>query len=109
MCIMFGIANENYVKRPDSNSYLGWIIFSYIDFYNCLFLIFVFLYLDQIFIYLIVHHFYTHVKVKLLAMKISKSSKWEEGIIMLVIDGSIYTLDLDLKNIAKNVELKHVV
>ena len=22
-CIMFGIANKNYVKRPDSNSYLG--------------------------------------------------------------------------------------
>ena len=23
VCIMFGIANKNYVKRPDSNSYLG--------------------------------------------------------------------------------------
>ena len=23
VCILFGIANKNYVKRPDSNSYLG--------------------------------------------------------------------------------------
>ena len=23
VCIMFGIANKKYVKRPDSNSYLG--------------------------------------------------------------------------------------
>ena len=23
VCIMFGITNKNYVKRPDSNSYLG--------------------------------------------------------------------------------------
>ena len=23
VCIIFGIANKNYVKRPDSNSYLG--------------------------------------------------------------------------------------
>ena len=23
VCIMFGIANKNYVKRPESNSYLG--------------------------------------------------------------------------------------
>ena len=102
MCIMFGRANENYVKRHDSNSYLGWIIFSNIDVYNCLFIIFLFLYLDQIFIYLIVHHWHH------LAMEISKSSNWEEGLIMLLIDGSIYTLDFDLKKHSHNIALGSV-